>query len=216
MKNFAFAASLLLASSAVLTACYNRDRDPMPEYSSVGLVKATIDPATDTISYIPARAAPSTNPTRPNVTFTIDLYSQRDVKITKLYIYRTLRRGTTTFTYSPRFLLDSITTFPTTVTYNSQQLLTGMVRLDATTNPVTAIPYVQSLPTSPNRIFQTDSFIFTYEYVLENGKRIVLTPTTNTKVTTAATPTTPATTQTYGTITGSQILAPYALVVPIR
>lgn len=206
MKNFALAASLLLASSAALTSCYDRARDPMPEYTSVGLVKATVDPATDTIAYVPARAAVSTNPVRPKVTFTIDLYSQRDVKVTKVYVYRTLRRGTTTFSYSPRFLLTEVTTFPTTLTFDSQQLLTDMVRLDATTNPATVVPYIQTAATSPNRIFQTDSFVFTYEYELENGERVVLTPTTKTTIGS----------QTYETITGSQINAPYALVVPIR
>ena len=205
MKNFALAASLLLASSAALTSCYDRDRDPMPEYSSVGLVKATLDPATDTVSYVPARAAPSTNPTRPQVTFTVDLYSQRDVKITKVYVYRTLRRGATTYTYSPRFFLEEVTTFPKTLSYNTQELLTGMMRVDATSNPATAIPYIPGPASSPNRIFENDAFLFTYEYELENGKRIVLTPTSKTTVGT----------QTYETITGSQILAPYALVVPI-
>lgn len=212
MKNFAFAASLLLASSAVFTSCYDRDRDPMPEYTSIGLVKATLDPATDTIDFTTARAAPATNPTRPIVRFTLDLYSQRDIKITKVYIYRTIRRGTTTFSYSPRFLLDSVTTFPTTLEYNTQQLLTGVSRLDLTTKPITVIPAINPVPTFPNRIFNNESFLFTYEYILENGKRIILTQTNNKKVPTGA----PGDSTVFQTVTGAQSLEPYALSVPVR
>jgi len=213
MKNFITAGTLLALATVSLTSCYDRDRDPMPEYSSVALVNATLDPATATIPLLPARAAAATNPTRPEIRFTIDLYSQRDTKVSKVFVYRTLRRGSTAavYSYSPRFLLAEVTTFPTTLTFNSQQLLTDMVRLttDANTGAVTAVPYIPPTATAVNRIFTGDTFIFTYEYELENGQRIVLTPTTKQ---TSSSPTT----QAYETITGSQINAPYALVVPIR
>jgi hypothetical protein len=214
MKNFALAASLLLASSAALTSCYDRDRDPMPEYSSVALVKATIDPATDTLALRPAQAAENTNPTRPEVRFTIDLYSQRDVKVTKVYVYTTLRRGTgTSITYSSRHLLTEVTTFPTTLTFNSQQLLEGMYRLGAdNAGKATSYPYIR-LANQTNSIFANDVILLTYEYELENGKRIILTPVTIKKATVTGT-TEPE--QEYEVITGSQIQPPYALPIVFR
>jgi hypothetical protein len=220
MKNFALAASLLLASSAALTSCYDRDRDPMPEYSSVALVKATIDPATDTLALRPAQAAENTNPTRPEVRFTIDLYSQRDVKVTKVYVYTTLRRGTgTSISYSSRALLTEVTTFPTTLSFNSQELLTGLYRLGTPTLDTTdsvmvypAFPFIR-LPTQATAIFANDVILLTYEYELENGKRIILTPVTNrTGIITGTT----GPRQNYEVITGSQIQPPYALPIIFR
>lgn len=229
MKKFVLASLLLTSAAAAFTSCKDDDKDPAPSYTSVGLVKATVDAVEDTFDLARSQASVNAlagldNPTRPVFKFTVDLYSQRDVKITKVYVYKTLRRGATStvYTYGPRVLAREVTTFPTTLTFDSQDVLTGLQRIGTSTFTDSTGKTTANAPTlfnikgadddARNTVFSIDAVVFTYEYDVEvNGetRRIILTPTNKVNIIAPST-------QQVEVISGAQINPPFAVVAPFR
>lgn len=200
----------LVAAALSCTSCQDADRIPLPATTSVALVQATVDADAATFSLARAKASVKAlpllaDPTRPIFRFTLDLV-QREAHVTKVLVYKTYRRGTNSsaYSYGPRVLAREVTSFPTTLTFDSQEAITDLTRFSGTAlTPIRATD-----DNRPNGIFAGESIIFTYEYEVENNgqrQRVVLTPTSTIAVTSPGA-------QTVEVITGSLLNPPYAVV----
>lgn len=214
MRNV-FPALLGLAATALsTTSCQDADRLPMPALTSVALVQASVDTNTSTLNLQRAKASNDVlrtlpDPTRPLLRFTLKLTPQRDAPVTKVFIYKTHRRGSEGFyTYGPRVLAREVSTFPTTLTFDSQEILTDMGRFSSGI----LLPLKGSSDSQANRIFAGEAIVFTYEYEIERDgqpQRVILTPTSKVNVTNPSV-------QTVEIIGGAQVNPPYSVVVPFR
>ena len=204
---------LLLSVMGSLSACKDSSKIPAPEVTSVPLIfpKFTSDPSK---SYFDTQRASASinglavlpNPTRPVLEFTINLPDQRDVKIKAVEVYKSFQKPNQQI--GPRALAGSYSSFPATVSLNSQDALSGLQRLAVV--PGDALPSLSPLllstPSAPgarNPIVNGDFIIFTFEYVLEDGSRVVLTPLTDVRLNGGGTA---------KVISGTQVNPPYALV----
>ena len=101
-------------------------------------------------------------------------------------------------------LQGSYSSFPATVSVNSQDALTGLKRLLTVTGA--ALPTTSTLlgatNAQPNSIVSGDIIVFTFEYILEDGSRVVLTPLTKVNLSDGTT---------VQVISGTQINPPYAV-----
>ena len=203
---------LLLSAMGSLSGCKDSSKIPAPEVTSVPLIfpRASSDPTktyfdTQRANVSINRLATLANPTRPVLEFFIDISDQRDVKIKTVEVYKSLKRLNQPI--GPRALSGSYSSFPATVSLNSQEALSGLQRLLFSTNPLPslspALLATPSAPNTPNPIQNGDAIIFTFEYVLEDGSRVILTPLTDVKLDGVGTP--PA-----KVISGTQINPPYA------
>ncbi|HEX8330173.1 MAG TPA: hypothetical protein VF629_21750 [Hymenobacter sp.] len=199
---------LLLTAIGSLSSCEDSSKIPAPEVTSVPLVvaKPSTDPKKDHFNTTRAafsitRLASDPNPTRPVFEFTFDIPNQRDVKIKTVEVYKSFKQLTS---IGPRVLVGEYSSFPATVTLNSQEALTGLQRLLYVSGVST--PTLDNLlgdtPSSRNEIVSGDVILFTFEYVLEDGSRVILTPLTDVRL--ASGP--PA-----KVISGNQVNPPYAL-----
>ena len=200
---------LLGAMLGALGSCKESSRIPAPAVTSVPLLfaKASSDP---TKSYFnTTRAAASTNtlprladPTRPVFEFTFDVPNQRDVQLQAVEVYKSFQRGVR---IGPRVLVGSYTSFPATVTLTSQEALTGLQQLFFS-SPSATLPTLRNLlgatASAPNEIFSGDLVVFTFEYVLKDGSRVVLTPLADVRLAGGGVA---------KVISGTQINPPYAL-----
>lgn len=199
---------LLVSALGSLASCKDSSKIPAPEVTSVPLIFATASTDAEKAYFNFPRAAASinnlprqANPTRPVFEFSFGIQNQRDVKIRAVEVYKSFRRGNN---IGPRVLVGSYTSFPTTISLNSQDALTGLQRLFFVSGQ--ALPTLRNLlgatASNANEIFASDIIIFTFEYVLEDGSRVILTPLSEVKLAAGAT------TQ---VISGNQINPPYAL-----
>ena len=220
MKNLVL--SLLLVSAiGSLTGCKEDSKIPAPAVTSVPVIFGKVSSDINKSYYNTRRAAASINnlpttvsnpdPTlppdpfigqRPVFEFSFDIPDQRDVNIAAVEVYKSFKRG---ITIGPRAFVGAYTSFPATVTLNSQDALTGLQRLftaSGATGP-TASNLLASTPGQQNQILSGDQIVFTYEYVLQDGSRVILTPLTdvtlNDKITKVK------------VISGNQINPPYAV-----
>lgn len=205
--------------ASVLSSCKDESKLPAPPITSVALVKTTVstDPAKRDFDYRLAQLSEddfnAQSSPRPVFEYVLDLYSQRELVVTKVFVYKTFRRGNQNYSYGPRVLDRVVTSFPTTISINSQEALTGLQRI---ANAMVGTTSVSSLfdikgqtPGDRNLIFRGDAIVFTFEYEVETAdgpKRIVLTPLNKVKIEAP-------TAQTVEVISGTQINPPYALVV---
>lgn len=229
MRN-SFPALLGLAATALsCTACH--DAQPLPTPSSiVPLIRATVAADADTFDLHSAQSGINnlplqSNPSRPVCRFTIHPnYSGDGIIIRKVYVYKSLRRGGgPPYRYSSRALAREITQLPATLTFDSQEALTGIYSItlanigtsadSLTTGPGSAWnPFIPSNGVNHNNIFNFDDIIFTFEYDVEiNGQtqRVALDPTH--KVTVEY-----PTTRELEVFDGPPVSAPYSVTVPFR
>ncbi|WP_426059595.1 hypothetical protein [Hymenobacter sp. B1770] len=208
MKKLLLSLLVVSATLASLSSCQDSSKIPAPDVTSVPLIfaKASPDPSKNSFDFLRARASinelPSlANPTRPVFEFTIDIPDQRDVKIREVEVYKSFLRGTR---LGPRAFVGAYNTFPATVSLNSQTALTGLQQLVFTSNA--SLPSLSSLvgatPTARNPIFNGDIIVFTFEYVLQDGSRVILTPLTDVRLDDGSVA---------KVISGTQINPPYAL-----
>ena len=205
---------LLLSAVGSLSGCKESSKIPAPEVTSVPLIfpKFTSDPSK---SYFDTpRAAASidglatlANPTRPVLEFILNVPDQRDVKIKAVEVYKSFQKPNQQI--GPRALAGSYSSFPATVSLSSQQALSGLQRILPVVAPSTLptlSPLLLSTPASPgarNPIVNGDTIIFTFEYVLEDGSRIILTPLTDVRLDGGGIA---------KVISGNQVNPPYSLV----
>jgi|SRR6476469_1020979 len=212
MKKLVFGLLLLLTAGS-FSSCEDKDKIPAPTVKSTPLIFPIITADKSYYIWSRARAAESTNPVRPVFEFTIDLGDQRDVQIKTVEIYKSYRRGST---LGPRVLAREVSSFPATITMDSQEAITGLKRLVLQDAP--AKPYLvdvrASSPTAPNsQIVISDQIVFTFEYVLQDGSRVITTPLTNVQVQENAAGGAISTIQ---VISGTQINAPYAAIAQFK
>jgi hypothetical protein len=181
MKKIAFNLLLLLTFGGALSSCKDQDKLPAPEVEELPIIFPQVTPGKDFFEIGPAQAAESTNPTRPVFEFTIDPGNQRDVKLATIEVYRSYRRGAL---LGPRLKVGDYSSFPATISINSKEAIKDLQRLSA---PATGnILSPTEPPTNPsgfnNFIVPNDAIVFTFEYVLQDGRRIVLTPLNKVKL----------------------------------
>lgn len=188
MKNHLAILLLLLSVAGGLTSCREESRLPAPKLlGSLPLITPVLstDPEKAYFNFRRSQLSDNglltstaiTNRTRPVFEFTFSLDNTRDLKVKTVEVYKSFQRISD---LGPRVLVGSYSSFPATVSLNSQDALAGLSRL--ITQPP-ALPYLLDIkattPTANNAIFNNlDSILFTFEYVLEDGRRIILTPVT--------------------------------------
>ena len=225
MKNI-FASVLLLVSVAgSLTSCVDKSKLPAPPLAgSVPLITPVIssDPEKNHFDFTRTQVSDTrlatdvniTNRTRPVFEFSFELNNNRDKKVKTVEVYKSFLRGTT---FGTRVLAGSYNSFPVTVSLNSQQALTGLQRVIA---QAPALPYLLEVKgataAAPNPILRNDAIVFTFEYVLEDDSRIILTPVTATAVGPSPGGVVPSSPTVQVLATTTQIRAPYAVVAVIR
>jgi len=203
MKNLVFSLVSLASFAGALSGCREQSRIPEPAVESLPLILPEINPAKNVFTFASARAPEASNPTRPVFEFTVNPTQVEGVQLATVEVYKSFARGTV----GPRVKVKDLTSFPATVTINSQEALTDLyltnnpppVTVPATPPPT---PIKATSPTANNRILNGDAIIFTFEYVLSDGRRIVITPLTTTGVT--------------GVVTGIRATAPYAAVATFK
>ncbi len=197
MKNFIFVLLLLASGSAALSSCKDGATIPAPAEEDLPLIFPTFVTGDTVNSYIKLRTAIQSvdslailQQARPVVKFLI-APTERNTKLHSVEVYKSYGRATnadfTSFGLNPRVKLGEYTTFPTTVTVNSDELLNGLT--------LEGVPLIPASTSKKYTNFSENSAILiTFEYVLEDGRRIVLTPLS-----------------TRGAVTGTFTNAPYAL-----
>lgn len=204
MKKLLFSLSMLISLAGAFSGCREQSRIPEPAIESVPLILPEINPARSVFTYAPARASEASNPVRPVFEFIVNPSQVADVQLETVEVYKSFARDGT---LGPRVKVADLTSFPATVSLTSQQALTDLyltnnpppITVPATPPPT---PIKATTATGLNRILSGDAVIFTFEYVLSGGRRIVLTPLTTTGVT--------------GVVTGSRTAAPFAAIATFR
>lgn len=180
---------LLLCGLLAVASCRNKDKDPYPEMEELPLILPAISADKSFYNYDQVRLSTG----NPVFEFTIDLKDQRDVQIAAVEVYKTFRRRTpTASTVEPRILYTTVTSFPATLTIPFSEVLKNLTRTVTTNGQTTQVPFL------PNFFVRNDEIVFTFEYILTDGRRVVLTPLSN------------------GQIQGTMTNAPYAAVAVIR
>lgn len=201
--------SLLLAGTfAGLSACRETSKIPAPEVTSVPLLMPRLSADAEKNHFDTQRAFASINalanlpnPTRPVLEFTLDIPDQRDVQIQAVEVYKSFQRGNF---IGPRVFYRAYTSFPATVSINSQDALTGLQRLGsaATGTLPTLYNLLGSTASAPNPVLTGDRIVFTFEYKLQNGSKVILTPLADVKLNDGTT---------VKVISGNQINPPYSI-----
>ena len=181
MKNYISSFLLLLSTTIALSSCRETSKLPEPKNESIPLIIPEINASK---SFFPFRRSQlseriridslSLKPayyTRPEFEFVVNP-SQGYAELQTVEVYKSFRRGST---FGPRIKIADLTSFPATITINSQNAMQDLLPSSAAgTLPVLANP---ATPTANNRINRTgDAVVFTFEYVMKDDRRIVLTP----------------------------------------
>lgn len=207
MKNLILGLGLLLSTAATVAGCRETSKLPEPAIENLPLIIPVASTDPNKRFYSLQRARQNANgllsqdpATRPTFEFTINPTS-RDVKVRTVEVYKSfaipLNAAGTAFNFGPRVKLGDYSNFPVTISVGSMEALKGLAYLDA------GLP-IPVVPLGPDGNYDPAQFIipvtlgravvFTFEYVLEDGRRIVLTPL-----------------DTRGGITGTFTSAPYAI-----
>lgn len=170
MKKLFLYLTFLAGVTGVLSACKRDQVVPAPEKESFPIIYPEIsaDSTRRFFSTEFARLPEASNPTRPVFEFTINPTDQPG-KLQTVEVYKSFRRG---LLLGPRVKVGDYSSFPATVSLNSQEAIT-----DLKTN--TLITIKGSSTTARNTMQSGDAVIFSFEYITQDGRRIVLTPLKN-------------------------------------
>ncbi|MGY3088847.1 hypothetical protein ACVWYF_001887 [Hymenobacter sp. UYAg731] len=207
MKKLLFSLLCLASLAGTTSGCREQSRIPEPATDSVPLILPEINPNK---SFFPFRRAQLSEQirmdsftlkpayyTRPVFEFVVNP-SQGYAELQTVEVYKSFRRGTT---LGPRVKVADLTSFPATISLSSQEILQGLYPTSiAGTLPLLANPTVLTLN---NRIAKNDAIVFTFEYVLKDGRKIILTPLSTVD-------------GSVGAPTGTLINAPYAAVAVFK
>ena len=215
MKNLVFGLGLLLSAAATVAGCRETSKLPEPAIENLPLIFPTVtaDTARQYFNWKSSRSNdnglsnidPPNLKYRPIFEFTI-APTERDVKIRTVEVYKSyaipLNVLGTAYRFGPRVKYRDFSSFPATITLDSNEALKGLTYLDGSVTR----PVVQLLPNGSQDPTQFINFIdpghavvFTFEYILEDGRRIILTPL-----------------DTRGSITGTFTAKPYAMYAVFR
>jgi hypothetical protein len=199
MKKLLLLLAAVVSTSSLLSSCKDESKDPMPDVEYAPVIFPKFTPGKSTFDY----ATITTRPPYPagfeqtEIEFTFDPGDQRDVKLAAVKVFKTFRRSNAgSVDYSLPTEVGTYTSFPATVRINGDDAIANTLRLTSTgkvqliKNAI--LPRVAGSSPAP------DAFVFTFEYILEDGRHIVLTPP-----------------NANGVITGAQINAPFAAVAEI-
>lgn len=226
MKNYLTYILLLLAGTGSLSSCRDASKLPAPPLAGeVPLIIPVIsaDPDKNHLDFTRTQLSDTRlattpdlpNRTRPVFEFSFDLDNSRSKKVKTVEVYKSFLRGTS---FGTRVLVGSYSSFPVTISLSSQDILTGLQRVIP---QATGLPYLLDVKaansvTTNNLVSRNDAVVFTFEYVLDDNSRIILTPvnmlTAGPGPGTATTPTTVVPVL----ATTAQVNAPYAAVAYIR
>ena len=230
MKNHIASLLLMLVVAGSLASCREESKLPAPKISgSVPLIFPQIssDPAKAYFDYDRARLStnnlnnPSFLPnikdrTRPVFEFSFNLDNTRDKKVKVVEVYKSFYRPPS---FGPRVLYGSYSSFPVTISLTSQDALTDLQRVITGQTP---LPYLLNVKGANNvqannlSALKTDAVVFTFEYILEDDSRVILTPVINTAVGPAPGGTPPATSTVPVLAATTQVNAPFAVVATFR
>ncbi|WP_210519587.1 hypothetical protein [Hymenobacter terricola] len=178
MKNYLASLLLLLAVTGSLSSCRDHSVIPEPVNESIPLIIPEINPNKATFSFNDARlsvsAAAAGNVARPVFEFVVNP-SQGYTDLQTVEVYKCIRRSGV---LGPRVKVTDLNSFPATVSINSQDALRDLYVTSPTASLPAPVPVLAlaSSPTQANRILNSDAVVFTFEYVMKDGRRIVLTP----------------------------------------
>jgi hypothetical protein len=179
MNSFATRFLLLLTAASSLVACRETSKLPAPATEDVPLIIPEINPQKSYFNIQAARLsvdqARTQNRTRPVFEFVVNP-SKGGGDIQTVEVYKSYRRD---LKLGPRVKVMDLTSFPATVTIDSQKALEGLYA----TSPIT-VAGVTTLPQpvkgesdgTPNRLINGEAVVFTFEYIMKDGRRIILTP----------------------------------------
>ncbi|TGE19249.1 hypothetical protein [Hymenobacter elongatus] len=169
MKKIFLGLCLFVAASGTLSSCKDDSKLPAPAAESVPAIFAVPTAGKDFYNYDAARAATSTNPTRPIFEFVLNP-TERDLKLETIEVYKSYRRGAV---IGPRVKVGDYSSFPATVSVSSRDALQGLSRLSGK-DLVPVIPGGGPDVTN-NLIVQGDAIVFTFDYIVQGGRRITIT-----------------------------------------
>lgn len=182
MKNYFTSVLLLLTAAATLSSCRETSKLPEPAYESIPLIIPEINPQKSFFDLVTSRysvnALATNNATRPVFEFVVNP-SQGYSEIQTVEVYKSFFR-TAGSSLGPRVKVADLTSFPATVTLDSQQALQGLFPTSATTDIPNPLAVLGANPTLQNRIINGNAVVFTFEYVMKDGRRITLTPLSKT------------------------------------
>lgn len=197
---------LLLSGLGSFSACKDASKIPAPEVTSVPLISPVASPDPEKDHFDQQRAAASVdglpslpNPTRPVFEFTFDIPDQRDIQLRTVEVYKSFQRGNN---IGPRVLAGSYSSFPARVSINSQDALTGLQRLYTSAGLAIVTPLLGVNSAARNQVLSGDRIVFTFEYVLQDGSRVILTPLADVKLASGGT---------VKVISGNQVNPPYSI-----
>ncbi|GAB2965894.1 hypothetical protein GCM10027048_39880 [Hymenobacter coalescens] len=193
MKKILFALWLGVAAVS-MTSCKDEDKDPLPKFEEVPLVLSALTTAT----YTQADARSTT--ANPVISLTTNVTGPNLDKVESVEIYKSLRnivrnaQGQLALQTLPRVLVRTIPPAPTTTEISFNDLVANMQRRGPSSGSAFDAPLA---PLTRASLTAQESFVFTYELVMKDGRRVVLTPTSG------------------GIVSGTQAAAPYAGIVTI-
>jgi hypothetical protein len=194
---------LSLALLAGTSSCREQSKIPEPAVDSVPLILPEINPQKYYFDFNASRmsinAATASNTARPVFEFVVNP-SKGQAEIQTVELYKSYLRGTR---LGPRVKVRDITSFPTTITMDSQEAIAGLLPTSPVAGQTPPLAILGATPSSINRIdlptIAQSGVVFTFEYVMKDGRRIVLTPLSTTE-------------STVGAPTGTLVNAPYAAI----
>jgi hypothetical protein len=201
MKNHLTTFMLLASATISLSSCREESKLPEPKYESIPIVIPEINPQKSYFNVTAARYSDiqlaSNNATRPVFEFVVNP-SKGYAEIQTVEIYKSFSRDGV---FGPRVKYIDVTSFPATVSIDSQQALeglypsaqtyvvTGGVITSTPTDNTLVRPVKGRTSAEGNRInlptVTKDAVVFTFEYVMKDGRRITLTQLNTTTNTTA-------------------------------
>jgi hypothetical protein len=203
MNSFATRFFLLLTATSSLVACRETSKIPAPATEDIPLIIPEINSQKGFYNIITAK--PSTNQltaqslTRPVFEFVVNP-SKGGGDIQTVEVYKSYRRD---LKLGPRVKVTDLTSFPATVSLDSQEALRGLYATSPVTGGAPPQPVLGETASTINRVFNGEAVVFTFEYVMKDGRRIILTPLSTLS-------------GSVGAPLGTFVSAPYAAVAEIR
>lgn len=196
-------AALLLAAGS-LASCRETSRLPEPAYENLPLILPQINPQksffNSTIARISANSPTAPTLVRPVFEFVV-APSQGYAELQTVEVYKSFYSNSSK-SLGPRVKAMDLTSFPATVSINSQEAITDLYPAATPAKPIPD-PVVNTSVPQGNRLLPFDAVVFTFEYVLKDGRRIILTPISKTP-------------GSVGVAIGTQVNAPYAAIATFK
>ena len=178
MKKYLTSFLLVLAAMSTISSCREKSKLPEPVNESIPLIIPEINPQKAyfdfTTSSVSVNTATSRNYTRPVFEFVVNP-SQGYTELQTVEVYKSFRRSGSS-TLGPRVKQTDLNSFPATISLNSQDALAGLYPNSPTSLNPSPLAVKGATDAAVNRIIRGDAVVFTFEYIMKDGRRIILTP----------------------------------------